>query len=109
MNVVPEKSDEGTRRRTLHRLFIKFAEHRNGCSSPFASYIEGPRELAEVYRKHADQISEVFFQYIAALDEVLLDFMDQIWGIDDQPQVSQETLNQCGYPTREAPDEWDYF
>ncbi len=104
-----EEDAESYDQRILHEIFIDFAYKRIGCHSPFQSYLMGPQSISMIYRKYSSQLEEALTQYRAVQEAILLDFMRRIWGIEDSVKVSQETLNQCGYPEQDAPHEWDYI
>jgi len=92
-----------------HQVFMGFVEVRESTRSPFAGMMAAPRDIVELYRRHRDAVDDTLNAFLSAQDQLLLDLMKLIWGIDETWTVTQEDLHKAGHP-REAPeDDWDIW
>jgi hypothetical protein len=112
LNQLPTDRHESEEIRQLeicHDFFESVAENRASCSSPFDGILVAPKYISDLSRTYGNQFFLIQEKCEKLHDKLLLELMEKIWGIKATDQVSQATLDQCGYPTGPVPDEWDYL
>ena len=92
----------------LNDLFRNTIRIRRGFVSPFSSYLEAPRPICELYQIHGKQIDTAIQALIRRYDELLLELLEKIFGIEATDFVSRDDLTRCGLPDGPAPDPIDY-
>lgn len=90
-------------------LFRSVVEARSKCRSPFSFYLQAPRELGDLYRRHGKSIDQTNASLRQQYDELLLELLEMTKGIKDTHTIPRELLVQCGFPEGPAPAEIDYF
>jgi hypothetical protein len=96
--------------RSLHYLLDATVAMLASARSPFAGYLEAPREVVTLYQRHGKAINAAGDTLNDTLIELLKDLIVEIYKIPRTRTVSDETLRQHGFnPEDPEPDPLDYW
>ena len=109
LNTPPDNKEGFPDEDGLHGLFLKVAHSYESTRSPFSCYMEGTREIAQVYQRYGDLLEGAATSLRALHLRMMVDLAGQIWGVEKSLQISQEELEACGHPGWNAPDPLDYW
>lgn len=93
----------------VFRFFQSVAKNRSSFSSPFSGVLAAPKYISDLSWVYGDQFLVIQEESEKLHNKLLLELMDKIWGIADNHTVTQEDLNQHGYPSEPEPDDSDYW
>ena len=87
-----------------------FIHSVNSVSSPFDGYLEAPKIVFELYRKHSKHIKELVSSLRSANLNLLTDALCKVYHIDPNHTVTDDDLLEHGFdPDQPWPDPDDYL
>ena len=79
-------------------------------NSPFASYLEAPDAVINMWRVHGGRINATMAAAEECLTDLLIDLVAEIWEVPASLFVTDSDLRRHGFDTsRSAPDPDDYW
>ena len=89
LNTPPDNPERFPDDDGLHRLFLGVAHAYEMTRSPFSGYLQGTREISEMYQQYGDPLETAATSLRCLHLKMMMDLITRIWGVEESRKVTQ--------------------